>query len=113
MSFFQLLALPILLALFLLPTILAIKKNHPHKLPIILVNIFGGLFMGVGWFVSLIWVLIKPAEQQSQLVISSAPATHHIADELTKLKKLMDDGVITEGDFEQRKKLLLAARTAT
>lgn len=69
--------------------------------------------MGVGWFVSLIWVLIKPAEQQSKLVMSPAPANHHIADELTKLKKLMDDGVITEGDFEQRKKLLLAAGIAS
>lgn len=110
MSFLQLLALPILLALFLLPTILAIT---PHKLPIILVNIFGGLFMGVGRFVSLIWVLIKPAEQQPQLVMPPEPANHHITDELTKLKKHMDDGVITEGHFEQRKKLLLAAGTAS
>lgn len=112
MSFFQLLALPILLALFLLPTILAVKKNHPHKLPIILVNIFGGLVMGAGWLVALVWVLIKPTAAVQQPV-AVAGTNHHIADELTKLKKLVDDGVLSEEDFAQRKKLLLAAGTAS
>jgi hypothetical protein len=40
-----LIAIALLLALFLLPTIIAIKTNHPHRVGIILVNILGGLFL--------------------------------------------------------------------
>ena len=38
----------LLLPLALLPTIIAVARNHPHKIPIVLVNVLGGLFYGLG-----------------------------------------------------------------
>ena len=55
----------LLLPLFFLPTIIALKRNHPYKIPIILLNIFGGLIFGVGWFIALIWCFIKPVKGQN------------------------------------------------
>lgn len=113
MSILQtLVMLVVVVPLFLLPTILAVRKNHPHKIPIILINILGGLFMGVGWFVALVWVFVKPAAAQQPVIVTN-PSQHHVADELKKLKDLMDGGVITAEDFEQRKKMLLATGTAS
>jgi len=59
-SIWQLLIVLVLLPLAFLPTIIALKKNHPHKIPIILVNIFGGLLYGLGWLVALVWCFIVP-----------------------------------------------------
>ena len=50
----------LLIPLFFLPTILALKNNHPYKIPIIIINILGGLFWGLGWLVALVWCFITP-----------------------------------------------------
>jgi hypothetical protein len=50
----------IIIPLALLPTIIAIYKNHPYKIAIILTNIFGGFLYGLGWPVALIWCFITP-----------------------------------------------------
>lgn len=42
------------LVLFLIPTFVAVKRDHPNKLPIILVNLFLGATL-VGWVVALVW----------------------------------------------------------
>lgn len=41
------------LAFYSLPTIVALKKNSPHKFAVIILNIFFG-FTVVGWLVALI-----------------------------------------------------------
>lgn len=43
---------------FLLPSIIAVKKNHPHKMKIVFVNIFGGLLYGLGWIIALVWCFL-------------------------------------------------------
>ncbi len=50
-SLWQLLIVLIFLPLAFLPTIIAFKKNHPHKILIVLVNIFGGATVW-NWLVS-------------------------------------------------------------
>jgi len=41
--------------IFFLPTFIAIKRDHPNKAPIIVINLLlGGLF-GIGWVVALAW----------------------------------------------------------
>lgn len=64
-GFLQILLLLILLPLVFLPTIIAFKKNHPYKVQIILVNIFGSFFGGAGWVIALIWSFILPESKQS------------------------------------------------
>ena len=87
-----------LLPLFFLPVIIAIKKNHPHKIPIILVSILGGLFFGVGWLIALVWCFIEPSKTQS---------TTNAAAELEKLYDLKEKGGISEEEYNSRKKRLL------
>ena len=91
----------ILLPLAFLPTIIALKKNHPHKIPIILINIFGGLLYGLGWLVALVWCFIVPNKN------SSAPL--NAAGEIEKLHALLEKGVLTQEEFDTKKRALLNA----
>ena len=86
----------ILFPLALLPTIIAVVKNHPYKLPIILINIFGGLVFGIGWLVALVWCFID-----------DVPTKSSAADEIDKLYQLKQKGVLTQAEFETRKRALL------
>ncbi len=95
----EIIVLLVLLPLFFLPIIIAVKKNHPHRIPIILVNIFGGLFFGVGWLIALVWCFIVPSETQST---SNSSAT-----ELEKLYDLKEKGGISQEEYDSRKKTLL------
>lgn len=95
----QLLPFVILIVLYFLPTIIAIKKKHPHKTPIILINVFVGLIGGLGWVIALVWCFITPA-----------PTSHVLnskAGELERLHALRVKGVITDQEFENQKQALL------
>lgn len=98
-SVWQLLIILILLPLAFLPTIISIRKNHPYKIPIILINVLGGLFWGVGWLVALIWCFIVP---EKKTTISGS-----IADEIEKLHSLKEKGVISEDEFNSKKSELM------
>ena len=89
------------LILFLIPTIIAIKTDHPHKLFIVLINILGSFFIGLGWIVALIWCLITPKE--------SRPYQGNSAIELQRLSELKDKGILTDKEFEDEKKRILGS----
>lgn len=59
-SIWQILMALIMLPIYFLPTIIAIHKNHKYKIAIILINVLGGMFMGIGWLVALVWCFIEP-----------------------------------------------------
>lgn len=86
----------VLLPLFFLPTIIACKKHHKYKIPIIIINLIGGLFYGAGWVVALIWCFIDPKDN----VVGNA-------DEIKKLFELKEKGIITKDEFERKKKDLI------
>lgn len=103
-SIWQLLViLIVLIPLLLLPTIIAAMRDHPHKVPIILVNILGGLVFGLGWVVALVWCFIQPRPAES---ISSTDGS--VAYELEKLYGLKEEGAISEQEYESKKRQLLA-----
>lgn len=95
-SIFQLLILIVFLFVFLIPTFIARRKNHPHKTAIMLTNILGGLFVGAGWLIALIWCFIEPKKE-----------SRGTADELSKLHELKEKGVISEEEFNKKKAELL------
>ncbi|HAS63217.1 MAG TPA: peptidase [Vibrio sp.] len=76
---------------------IAFKKHHPYKVPIALVNVLGGIFWGVGWLISLIWCFIVPEKQ----------STTSVAEEIEKLHALKEKGIITEVEFNLKKKELI------
>lgn len=97
LSLTHLIILLCLIPLYLLPSIIAYHKNHKHKIPIILINILGGGVWGVGWLIALVWCFIEP---KKNAVTSSA-------EEISKLFELKEKGVISQEEFERKKKDLL------
>ncbi len=95
-SLFQVILI-LLIPCFFIPTIIAIKRNHPYKVPIILVNILGGLVWGAGWLVALVWCFVLPKA-----------ANTNVADELEKLHSLKEKGIISESEFEAKKTSLMS-----
>lgn len=110
-SIFQLLiiliVIPVILIIFFLPAIVAYRGNHPHKFPILIVNIIGGLFFGLGWFIALVWCFIKPSNIDSTLSKIHKPQISGAADEIEKLYNLKDKGIISESEFENKKKEIM------
>jgi CBS domain containing-hemolysin-like protein len=93
----------VLLSVFLLPSIIALTRNHPHKIPIVLTNIFVSVFWGAGWFIALIWCFILPNDNSSQRNNEAFSS----ADEIRKLHELKEQGVISQEEFESKKAALL------
>ena len=97
----QIIVLLVLIPLFFLPTIIAIKRNHPYKVPIILINIIGGLMWGIGWLIALVWSFIMPNH-------STNPSLN-VASEIDKLHALLEKGALTQEEFDAKKSALLKA----
>ncbi|GFD67979.1 superinfection immunity protein [Alteromonas sp. KUL106] len=97
------LILLVLLPILFLPSIIAISKNHPHKIPIVLTNFVVSVFLGLGWFIALVWCFIVPSSNSSRCSHNSFSS----ADEIRKLHELKEQGVITQEKFESKKATLL------
>ena len=87
-------------SLYLLPTIIAVNNEHLYKVPVILVNVLGGLMAGLGWIIALVWCFIEPHQ-------ATGAANGSIADELEKLNKLRKKGILTQQEFDSKKHKLL------
>ncbi|PKB16715.1 superinfection immunity protein [Flavobacterium sp. 5] len=94
----ELFLLLIVISIYFLPTIIGRKKQNFNA--ILLLNLFLG-WTFIGWILSLIWAVSKEKEV---IVINSNNST---ADELQKLKQLLDDGALSKDEFETEKKVLL------
>jgi hypothetical protein len=101
-SIWQLLIVMALIPLAFLPTIIAVAKNHPHKVAIILVNIFGGLLYGIGWLIALVWCFITPGQIHKTSI--------NVSEELERFHSLKEKGVITQEEFDTRKQVLLETK---
>ncbi|PMH44642.1 hypothetical protein BCU68_12400 [Vibrio sp. 10N.286.49.B3] len=83
--------------LFLLPSIIAVRKDHQYKTAIILLNVLGGLIYGLGWFIALVWCFITKGES-----VKFSPA-----EELDRLFELKQKGAISASEYEEKKRKLL------
>lgn len=54
----------IMFVIGLIPSIIAFKKNHPHRLFILILNILLG-WTFIGWIAALVWALL-PEKDNSQ-----------------------------------------------
>lgn len=55
---FVILAILVGVTVYFIPTIVAVKKRHRQKIPILVLNIFLG-WTFLGWVIALVWALIK------------------------------------------------------
>ncbi|MEZ8936407.1 superinfection immunity protein [Vibrio splendidus] len=60
---FYVIAFSIIIYIFLLPTTIARRKDHPHKTAIATLNIVGSLFFGTGWLIALVWSLMNTEQR--------------------------------------------------
>lgn len=85
--------------IYFLPTIIALITRN-HRTRVILFNIFLG-WTFVMWIFCLIWACKK---EQKKIAVASGASP---ADEIKKYKELLDSGVISEKEFEEKKEQLL------
>lgn len=95
--------IPVMVGIYLLPTLIAAHKEHRSQMAIFAVNLFLGWSL-IGWVGALAWALMNPAAEKT--VIMQAPSASE-ADELAKLADLRDKGILTEAEFEAKKQKIL------
>jgi cell shape-determining protein MreD len=66
---FAVAALLLVLYIYFLPTITAIRRNSPHKLAVVIVNFLFGVTL-LGWLIAL---LLATKQQQPVIVVYNTP----------------------------------------
>ncbi len=94
-------------AVYFIPSIIALLRMKKNLFAIIALNFFLGWSL-IGWVVSLVWSLSSDSKPQKIIVNQQTPKNKEDGiDKLTKLKKLLDEEVITKEEFEQQKTNIL------
>jgi hypothetical protein len=92
--------------LYLLPTYEAWRNKHPNAASIALLNVFLGWSL-IGWVVSLVWAF-KHQDAPAPMMTPRAAQPLSVTDELEKLASLLERGILTQQEFEQQKRAILA-----
>lgn len=103
-SILTMIAIPLVICFYLLPTIIAIKRNHLQKVPIILINILLG-FTAIGWIVALIWACME--SKPTNVHIHNEISNNDMSEKLRSLDELRKSGLITDEEYERKKSELL------
>ena len=110
---------------YIIPTFIAFRRNHPNRWPILLINVvFGGTILG--WGVALAWALRavhRPASTSSggelglnifvndvrkvQLVEPPPLPNASLSEEIERLHELFVRGAISQAEFDTLKAKLL------
>lgn len=87
--------------IYFLPYLIANSKGHEQETAIFILNLFAG-WTFIAWVIALVWAFTdKPSVPKAvQQPLSNA-------DEIAKYKSLLDSGIITEEEFENKKRELL------
>lgn len=123
-AFEILVAVGVLLIVYLIPTIVAFRRGHPNRWVIALLNVFAG-GTGLGWFGSLIWAcgavhrsetgsdggesglnlfVNDPQIVRIENVGLEVEAAGDPAEQLVRLKRLHDQGVISSDELSDLRK---------
>ena len=121
----------LLLFPYFLPTIIAVLRRKTSAVGVFFLNLFLG-WTFIGWVGALIWAL--SADRQPTIIVNNAPSSapppsfspppspHNYTnvtmrkqaatqqdkiDQLRQLKQLLDDGVLTEAEFNRQKAEIL------
>jgi hypothetical protein len=101
-SWQHLLILLIFIPSYFVPTFIALSRKKSNTLSIFALNLLLGWSL-IGWAGALIWAL---SNKESNRQTTSGNTGSNI-DQLTQLKVLHDQGVITDEEFETQKNKLL------
>jgi nucleoside permease NupC len=93
---FGILAFIFIIILYFLPTQIASKRKNKNINSIFVINLFFGWTL-LGWCISLAWALIKEDNQKPE----------NISEKLNNIKKMLDEGTITEEEYNNTRKSIL------
>lgn len=88
----------LVLGLYFLPTITAMRRKKKNDGVILLINLLVGWTV-VGWLIALVMATSEPS-----VVVNTSGS---MADELEKLHNLKEKGILSEKEFEQKKASLI------
>lgn len=107
----------ILAVIYLIPTAIAVFGKHPAAIGIAVMNITLG-WTGIVWIVVFIWACIKPRRTievipqyfpaPSSPPPPPLPTRPRLESDLEELHQLRDKNLITDEEFQERRKQLLA-----
>lgn len=89
--------------IYFLPYLIAVKRQHKQKRAIYILNIFTSWTIII-WVIALVWA---NTESKETVIINQTPDKVSSTDELLSYKKLLDENVITQEDFDAKKKQIL------
>ncbi len=93
---------------YFIPSIIALLRMKKNLVAIIALNFFLGWSL-IGWVISLVWSLSSDSKP-ARIIVNQPPVKapqEDGIDKLTKLKKLLDEGAITQEEFNQQKSTIL------
>ena len=119
------------LPLYFLPTIIAGIRHHPATIGVFLLNLFLG-WTFLGWIGSLIWAFTSGSRATQTVIVNNSSQPYSQAenpnsssqsqsdisqkqsmtqqekiDQLRQFKQLLDEGVITNEEFNKQKEIIL------
>lgn len=97
-------------AMYLLPTIIAMGRSHQNKVSIFLLNLILGWTL-IGWVVALIWsasAVRASNKENAESVITAPDSSASKYQELARLAELKDKGHLTEEEFKAEKAKILS-----
>ena len=93
--------------IYFLPSIFASARKHHNSTALMLANLFLG-WTFIGWVACLIWAFTNKSIDATIINNNNDKNKLSIADELQKLSKLKDSGVISEDEFQLQKQKILS-----
>lgn len=91
------------LLIYFLPAIIASNQKKENAGAVLALNFLLGWTL-IGWVIALVWAMTK----DKQPIVTTAATAPSTADELTKLAELKEKGVLSDEEFEVKKKEFLS-----
>jgi hypothetical protein len=92
--------------LYLLPALIAFLRRHQNRYAIFFLNLFVG-WTGIGWIISFVWSCTNQVQQITHLINTESSNKGTSLNELERLAKLKQDGVLTDDEFSAQKEKIL------
>jgi hypothetical protein len=96
----ELIGFILILALYFLPSI--IGYSHRNLGSIFLLNLLLG-WTAIGWIIAIIWAVSN--DKKETIIVNNNKKS--VSEQLKELKELLDDGTLTQEEFETEKKHIL------
>ena len=93
------------LLIYFLPSVIASSREHHNSVALFFANLLTGWTV-IGWVVCLVWSLTNKSEEKT-IINNNRNEDFSVAEELEKLVKLKDAGVLSEDEFISQKNKIL------